>query len=115
MNELKSLKVKVGGRTLTVFQASFVMNLQRSMAISEAGKSTPEKIYDNLDGQVVTYVHRLLYPSLISCSSGKLPTEAEFLKLPNADVEAWLEAAQQLNPDWFSMNPGQEAVVEKKE
>ena len=114
MTELKSEKVKVGGKTITVSQASFVMSLQRSIKIADASKETP-KFYENLDEQVITYVHRLLYPSLISCSQGKLPTEEEFLKLLEADVEAWISAGQRLNPDWFSSNGASKEDLEKKE
>jgi len=114
MSELKSEKVKVNGKFITVWQASFVMNLQRSISISNASKDTP-KAYENLDVQVVTYVHRLLYPSLVACSEGKVPNEETFLKLPNAEVEVWLDAASRLNPDWFSLNGEASKDKEKKQ
>lgn len=102
---MSDIKVKVAGRTLTVFKAAFVNGLQRSVKIAEAGQSTPP-FYDKLalDESVVRYVHRLLYPSLISCTDGKLPSEEEFLKLPDADAQSWVDAAEKLNPDWFSLN-----------
>ena len=114
MSELKSEKVKINGKFITVWQASFVMSLQRSISISNASKDTP-KAYENLDEQVVTYVHRLLYPSLIACSEGKVPNEETFLKLPNAEVEAWLGVASRLNSDWFSLNGENKESAEKKD
>lgn len=116
MSESEPIKVKVDGQTITVFsrQNEFLMNLQRSIAIAEAGKKTP-KFYDGVSKQVVTYVHCLLYPSLISCSEGKLPTEERFVKLPPAEVDAWEDAGRKRNPDWFSVNRTEEKATEKKE
>lgn len=104
-NELKPKKIKVNGKPVTVFAAGFVNGLQRSVRIAEASKETP-KFYEkyNLSEDVITYVHRLLYPSLISCSEGNLPTEEEFLKRKDKEVNEWIAAAQEFNPDWFSLN-----------
>jgi hypothetical protein len=93
-------KIKVAGRAITVLKASFVMSLQRSVLISNAGKEAPNGEYKNLDPSIVTYVHQLLYPSLVACSQGNLPTEQEFLTLSEEDVNKWVEAASALNPDW---------------
>jgi hypothetical protein len=101
----KPKKVKVGGRSLTVFEAGFVQGLQRSIRIADAGQ-TPPKYYEkyNLSEEVVRYVHQLLYPSLISCTQGTLPTEEEFLNLKDKEVNEWIAAAQERNEDWFSLN-----------
>jgi hypothetical protein len=114
MSDLPSRKIKVAGRAITVYKASFVMSLQRSIAISNASQDKPNGEYKNLDASVVTYVHQLLYPSLVACSEGKLPTEAEFLKLLEEDVQKWLDAASELNPDWFSLENELAAVKEEK-
>jgi len=105
MSHASSEKVKVGGKTLTVFEAGFVHGLQRSIRIADAGKETP-KFYEklNLGVEVIRYVHQLLYPSLISCTEGNLPTEEEFLKLKDKEVNEWIAAAQERNEDWFSIN-----------
>jgi hypothetical protein len=79
------------------------MSLQRSVLISNATTDKPNGEYKNLDASIVTYVHQLLYPSLVACSEGNLPTESEFLKLPEEEVQKWLDAASEKNPDWFSM------------
>jgi len=115
-DELKPRKVKVGGKTLTVFEAGFVHGLQRSIRIADAGKETP-KFYEkhNLSDEVVRYVHQLLYPSLISCSDGNLPTEEEFLKLKDKEVNEWIGAAQKYNEDWFSLNGANKETAEKKD
>jgi len=120
MNEVKSKKAKVGGKTITVFQAqgSYVLELQRSITIADASKEKTPKIYAylNLDEQVVTYVHHLLYPSLVSCSRGQIPTEEDFVRMSDAEVKAWLDPAQLLNPDWFSFLNGEaKEEQEKKE
>lgn len=114
-DDLKPKKVKVGGKTLTVFEAEFVHSLQRSVRIADAGKETP-KYYAglNLSDDVVTYIHRLLYPSLVSCTQGPVPTEEEFIHLKDREVNTWLDAAQERNPDWFSLNRGSQETDEKK-
>lgn len=113
MSDLLSKKIKVAGRAITVHKATFVMSLQRSVLIADAGKAKLNGEYKNLDESVVTYVHSLLYPSLTACSQGNLPTEAEFVALLDADVQRWLQTASELNPDWFSL--GGESVKEKEE
>lgn len=117
MSETTSKKVKVGGKTLTVFEAGFVHSLQRSMRIADAGGEVP-KFYEkhNLSPEVVRYVHQLLYPSLISCTDGTLPTEEEFLSLKEKEVNEWIAAAQERNEDWFSLNGATaKEGVEKKQ
>lgn len=105
MNNQPSRKVKVGGKTLTVFEAGFVHGLQRSIRIADAGSETP-KFYEklSLSTDVIRYIHQLLYPSLISCTEGTLPTEEEFLTLKEKEVNEWIAAAQERNEDWFSFN-----------
>ncbi len=116
MSDLPSKKIKVAGKTLIVFEAGFVHGLQRSIRIADAGKETP-KFYEklNLSGDVVRYVHQLLYPSLISCSEGSVPTEEEFLKLKDKEVNDWINAAQKRNEDWFSLNGANKESMEKKQ
>lgn len=114
--ELKPKRVKVNGKTITVFKAGFVHGLQRSIRIAEAGEGVP-KCYEklNLSPDVVNYVHRLLYPSLISCSEWSMPTEEEFLKLYDAEANAWIDAAQECNEDWFSLSDKSKQAKEKIE
>jgi len=115
MAELPSKKIKVAGRAITVFKASYVMSLQRSVLIADANKEKPNGEYKNLDSSVVTYVHQLLFPSLVACSHGKLPTEEEFLNLLEEDVQKWMDVASDLNPDWFSIQNEPKRVKEEKE
>jgi hypothetical protein len=116
MKNTSSGKIKVNGKTLNVFEAGFVHGLQRSVLIAEAGKGVP-KFYEkyNLSTDVVRYVHQLLYPSLISCTEGPLPTEEEFLSLKDKEVNEWINTAQEKNEDWFSLNGADKGSVEKKE
>lgn len=115
MSELPSRKIKVAGRAITVHKATFVMSLQRSVLISNASKEAPNGAYKNLDASIVTYLHELLYPSLIACSQGNLPTEEQFLGLLEEDTEKWIAIASELNPDWFSQGNESATVKEKKE
>lgn len=113
---LKPKKVKVNGKTLTVFEAGFVHGLQRSIRIADAGKEIP-KFYGKyaLSDDVVRYVHRLLYPSLISCTDGPVPTEEEFLTLKDKEVNEWIAAAEERNDDWFSVNGASKETQEQQE
>jgi hypothetical protein len=115
MGDSLSKTIKVSGRRITVHKATFVMSLQRSVLIAEAGKDKPNGEYKNLDTSIVTYVHQLLYPSLVTCSQGNLPTEAQFLTLLDEDVNKWLEAASSLNPDWFALQNQPKTAQEEKE
>jgi hypothetical protein len=114
MAEPISRKVKVAGRAITVHKATFVMGLQRSVLISNASKDAPNGEYKDLDDSVAKYIHQLLYPSLTACSQGKLPTEQEFLTLLEADVNKWIEAASELNPDWFTLGASREEQEQKE-
>jgi len=103
--KLAPKKIKVDGKPVTVFEAGFVNGLQRSVRIAEAGKELP-KYYEKLglSDDVVRYVHELLYPSLISCSQGSLPTEERFVALKDKEVNGWIAAAQERNEDWFALS-----------
>src|SRR5690349_16930638 len=114
MGDLLSKKVKVAGRTITVHKATFVMSLQRSVSQANAIKEASNGIYKNLDDSVVNYVHQRLYPTLAVCSEGKVPTEEEFLNLLQEDVDRWIAAASELNPDWFTLENESAAVKETK-
>ena len=115
MSDTTSKKVKVAGRAITVHKATFVMSLQRSVLIADASKNALNGEYKDLDPSIVTYVHQLLYPSLVACSQGKIPTEAEFILLLEEDVEKWMQAASTLNPDWFTLTKEPAKVKESKE
>lgn len=115
MTEPLFKKIKVAGRAITVQKATFVMSLQRSVLIANAGDEKPNGAYKNLDTSVVNYVHQLLYPSLAACSQGDVPTEPEFLALLEDDVNKWLNTASSLNPDWFDLKAESAKVKEEKE
>jgi hypothetical protein len=115
MADQLSKKINVAGRAITVHKATFVMSLQRSVLIADASKEKSNGEYKNLDASIMTYVHQLLFPSLVACSQGSLPTESEFLTLLEEDVNKWLDAASTLNPDWFSLSSEPAKVKEGKE
>jgi hypothetical protein len=115
MHDQLSKKIKVAGRAITVFKATFVMSLQRSILISNAGKEAPNGQYKDLDPSVANYVHEMLYPSLMACSQGSLPTEGEFMTLLEEDVHKWISAASEFNPDWFELGGASSQEKDKKE
>ena len=54
-----------------------------------------------------------LYPKLLACSSGDVPTLEDALQMPSTELDKWFFAVKRLNPDWFDM-PG-ETVKEDPE
>jgi len=100
--ELQSEKIVICGETLTVLQASNAMEIDRSMLISEADKKWPENAVDTKD-KYNQYVETLLYPSLVACTVGPVPTVQEFMySIPTADSDKWVETAMRINPLWFT-------------
>ena len=81
-------------RTITVHEATYIMGLRRGQLIGEF-LTNPHKDPLVQAGRVN------LYSALAACSSGDVPTDAEFVVLREADVDAWLSAAKELNPKWF--------------
>lgn len=119
--ELPTKVIQVGGETLTVSQASNLADAKRSLMISEADGRWAGELMEGMDAQAKRYLETLLYPSLIACTTGNLPTLDEFLNgVSIEDTEAWLAAARELNPRWFPTLEAQtpeekEAELEKNE
>lgn len=96
-NPTRDTVVIVGTRLITVHRADFVMALEREVMRTAMEKSPS----DNLIEQVARYN---FYAPLMACSTGELPTEAEFLKMDDREVNAWYTVAVKKNPHWFD-NP----------
>ncbi len=105
--------ITVGGRKLTVRRKTFGDQLRR-FSMMEAAQLDPPYEGEGLEAVIRNGFHRATYPSLASCTTGaKVPTEPEcFDSVPNDDLEAWLEAARECNPDWFPV-PDEEESAEK--
>jgi len=112
--QLKTIQVVVCGETLTVSQASNAMDVERTLRIGEAEDA--KTAAEDQKGRYVYYMTSLLYPSLAACTIGNVPTLDEFLYgIPFTESDAWVLAAKELNPQWFSYVANQEESVEKKE
>lgn len=122
---LKSEKVDVCGEQLEVFEASNLMDINRSMMIDEADKIWKGKLdKGNLDNgteaQSRHYLETILYPTLVACTKGNIPTLEEFINMPASDALAWTAAARKLNSQWFPRSAqktpeGKDAELEKNE
>ena len=54
-----------------------------------------------------------LYVPLAACSFGDVPTADEFLALPDADIDIWINDARQINPQYFEWLDAAQKSVEK--
>lgn len=113
---LRTKEIDLCGEMLTVSEASNAMDIERTFLISQArvDGAVPEEM-DAL-GQYTFYVTSLLYPSLIACTTGKVPTVDEFLySIPTEASSRWTDVARELNPKWFAFLVGEEDIEKKEE
>lgn len=103
---------KVDGKTskkqvLTVHKKTFGMQLRR-FELMEAAEHDPPAEGQGLAAVLRTHFHRSTYPSLAACTTGGwIPTEADCLDtILDEELEAWLDAVRELNPDWLPV-PGE--------
>lgn len=100
--ELQYKEIVVCGESFTVHQASNLMDSKRALMISEANDKWKGADDDDIETQALRYLATLLYPSLVSCTTGNVPTLEEFLNgMPVDETEIWVVAAQEMNPQWF--------------
>jgi len=93
-NGLKTKKLNLSGREIVVSEATYLMGIQRGIAISEVMEN-PD------DSDIIQNVLLNVYVNLKACSEGDIPTRDEFLNMREPDVEAWIRASRDLNPEWF--------------
>jgi len=116
--ELQSEEVIVCEETLTVSQASNIMELDRSELVTAASENVSDMPPEGARERYEQYVRTLLYPSLAACTSGSMPTVDEFLyTTPSVETKRWVQKAKKLNPRWFTFvsDDGVEEDIEKKE
>lgn len=117
---LQSEEVTVCGETLTVWEASNSMDIKRSLLIKEADQVDGETSEGSV--QEVTYakyIRTLLYPSLVACTTGNIPTLDQFMnEMPATESDKWVDTAKRRNPRWFKFikdEDEKEETDEKKE
>lgn len=102
--ELKTIKVVLRGEELIVSEASNLMDVNRSLLISDADANWPDGAKETKD-QAQRYLETHVYPSLVACTSGNIPTLEEFINnIPATDSAAWIIAVRELNPRWFNFS-----------
>lgn len=111
-------EVVVNGKKLKVFQASFLMKMNRQVMINEAAAkwtTPPNGVEENLR----YYTETVLYPSLAACSEGDVPSSEEYLSCAEVEIEAWATTVYELNPHWapqlFDTEEEKAVAEEKKE
>lgn len=103
-NGLKTKKLNLSGRKITVSEATYMMGIQRGMAITETMENPRD---DNISQNVLLNI----YVNLKACSSGDIPDPDGFFKMRETDVETWIREARTLNPDWFAfLNRAEKAL-----
>lgn len=100
--ELQRKEVTVSAETLTVWQASNLMEMKRSFLMAEANARWKGREVTSIDDEAQKYLETFLYPTLVACTMGNLPTLEEFLHgVPAGDTAVWEDTAQELNPRWL--------------
>jgi hypothetical protein len=107
------MEIKIGKSKLTVHPKTFGDQLRR-FSLMEAAQLDPLTEGDGIEAAIRNGFHRMTYPSLVACTSGKVPTEAECYDLPNDELETWLDAAREENPDWFPVVKAEADAEEEK-
>lgn len=94
------------GHKMVVHSATFVMDVHCQI-LRRAIEASPSL---TLEEQVARYN---FYAPMSSCSTGKVPTEAEFLKMSSVDVNIWYAVCLKKNPSMFDL-PITKEEAEKK-
>jgi hypothetical protein len=103
------------GTKVTVTEANWAVSMKLQELEEQATKNPLE------DSKLQTF-NLVLYPKLLACSSGKVPSLQEAIDMPSSELDRWYFAVKRMNPDWFvpSAPPATdvkagEAPLEKKE
>jgi hypothetical protein len=113
---MEQKEIKIGKRTLTIYLHTFGMQLRRFAMMEAAQQEPPIEDDSPLIASIRNGFHRMTYPGLAACTQGKIPTEQEcYDAMSDAELNAWLDAARELNPDWFPSNEETAEQAEKKE
>lgn len=99
------------GTELTVTEANWAVSIKLQELEEQANKNPPE------DAKLRAF-SLALYPKLLACSSGIVPSMEEALEMPSTELDKWYFAVKRINPDWFTAldeAEAKEAALEKKE
>ncbi len=105
-----SITVTVAGRTIRVVPATVRQEvILRPKLIQEA----EQWARDNGVPEEAMYLFAITCASLMACSEGDVPSIEEYANLPVDDVEAWLDAAENVNPKWFAWRAEMRRLAEQ--
>lgn len=82
------------GVVLTVWESSWETSMVRSAMEADARKrkGEPEQLY----------FHEKIYAPLAACSTGEIPSVEQAFQLPAEDLNAWFEAAREVDPESYT-------------
>ena len=94
--ELKSETIELrDGSKITVTEANWPTDVKLAQLQKEAQdnpRSDPNR----------QFYAMAIYPKLVACSTGDIPTEEDAFLMPSVEHDKWYGAASTLNPRWFA-------------
>lgn len=94
------------GHKMVVHPATFVMDIHCQILRKAIVESPPMAVEEFV-------ARHNFYAPMASCSTGNVPTEAEFLAMSSPDVNKWYEVCLKKNPSMFDL-PVSKQEAEKK-
>jgi len=94
-----TIKLQLGNRKILVREATYLDSFRRGKLIGES--LSDEAPDEGTEEAIVENVIVNLWCSLTACSEGDLPSKDEFLAMREKDINFWVQAARELNEDWF--------------
>lgn len=93
---LREIKLQLGKRKIVVSEADYFSDIRMGQAVNEMlDAPLPDP---TVQGMMLT-----IYPPLMACSHGDLPTHSEAIRMGKEALNLWITTARQLNPgeEWF--------------
>jgi hypothetical protein len=87
------------GLVLTVWESSWEISMARTALEEDARKKSTNK-QGELSDQL--YFQKLIYAPLAACSTGDVPSMEQAFQLPAEDLDAWFEAAREVDPESYT-------------
>lgn len=82
------------GTELTVMEANWAATMRLQELEERAGETPLADIQEQI-------FNLAIYPKLVACSSGTIPTLQEALAMPTSELDKWYFAVKRINPTWF--------------
>jgi len=112
---LQEIVLQLGKREIVVSEEDYFSKFRLGQAVNDM-------MADPLPDQFVQNFTINIYPALVACSYGNLPTHHQFPHMGETSIKLWIEKARELNPDanWFEFldsieNANEAQEIEKKE